>query len=1019
MSELIPPGSTLRAGKEAINGKIAALEEVDALRQTQITEEQQARIAADGAHAAAPVAHTAEQIQFVEGQSVKQKVEAQQAQINNIIGGPTSSAAEVIDGRMGADGTARATLGTMIRELHSKQLAQADQTATIKRGLNLLNTSQASGAEVKVQGRTLVNLLGIDGNFENDSNGDGVADRWQTAGPGTRNTDYASAKYGRSAQRISSLSGDSHTGRNVRYPTPNLKAGKYLYLVDAITDGVSIARVTVAKLDGNPISNGTVTTMQTTSNKTLYSKVDATSELADASVWIQNTSAVGTVGWVSFDGARLYEISAAEYAKIDLDPEYTGEKLAEKFPYVDSVQHLQGGAVRKVGKNVLPPFSEWKLHANATISSPYEMTLNATNVAQDNWLSVPVVVGATYTIKLNNGGNANAVSRIYKTQLNTHDVSKMLTGTLDTPITFTVDSSYNGYVSLRLTSGAAGICIFTNPQLELGSVATQWEPRNDDYINFPMLVSNVDRTIADSYDTATGRTFRRWYTGVVLDGSLPWLFHVNNTGNKVVKVTLPTPAGTFRTGLVQKSDGTILSQNTGGTATYLPDNQVFDSGNLLYVSVGTADSGWGDSYNPSVAEIKAYFNGWRMNNGTVGTPYNGTGTKSWTPIVTPNANFVGKVSGSVVENPNTYKTLLMTTLLPPASITTEFATSSYSNIATLNAVTQPTGRSGAGEIAVQIFSFNLLEHEIRNHGVGVFGTATTTAERVAWLKAGNIPKFNFNWYGNGSGPNGNKATVSIWNGVAWSGAATNLTGSVAKVNINLTVTAGWIDTNGFVHLLAYADASNGTIASTINTDFIDLEAPLNLTTIPTTGYATVSYTPYKLDYVLAQGFEEPFVGDTGAIALQAGGNQLELMESVVVREKVTPVLFSNTNYLLNNTAYPVSYFKYVPDKVLAVYKNGIIDNRWIISFSSLYRNNVQVYINASDYDTTAEYTVTYQVLDKYLYTSNAINAVVQYKSNPKMVQDQLVQDMADMETQSAVNVRAIAELYKKVKALGG
>jgi hypothetical protein len=35
-----------------------------------------------------------------------------------------------------------------------------------------------------------------------------------------------------------------------------------------------------------------------------------------------------------------------------------------------------------------------------------------------------------------------------------------------------------------------------------------------------------------------------------------------------------------------------------------------------------------------------------------------------------------------------------------------------------------------------------------------------------------------------------------------------------------------IDANGFIHCLAYADASNGTTASTINTDYVELNVTL-------------------------------------------------------------------------------------------------------------------------------------------------------------------------------------------------
>jgi hypothetical protein len=59
------------------------------------------------------------------------------------------------------------------------------------------------------------------------------------------------------------------------------------------------------------------------------------------------------------------------------------------------------------------------------------------------------------------------------------------------------------------------------------------------------------------------------------------------------------------------------------------------------------------------------------------------------------------------------------------------------------------------------------------------------------------------------------------------------------------------------------------------------------------------------------------------------------------------------------------------------------------------------------------------MLDKYANTA-ALNSVqADYSTSIKTIVDMTVQRLGDVETASAVNVRAIAELYKRVKALGG
>lgn len=209
------------------------------------------------------------------------------------------------------------------------------------------------------------------------------------------------------------------------------------------------------------------------------------------------------------------------------------------------------------------------------------------------------------------------------------------------------------------------------------------------------------------------------------------------------------------------------------------------------------------------------------------------------------ANYVGKVAGSVVENPHIAYAggSGPTTLLSPSAFSIEFA-SGYSSITTLNGTPYATTTTPTnGAIAQQLFSFNLIEHTLRKWGASVFGTAVTTADRVAWLKA-NLTKFYGNWYGFGSGPAGNKATFTMWNTDTLSYATagdrheSHTSGTVTKLPaFATTVTIPQsIDANGFVHFLAYADASNGTTASTINTDFVELEVYYAAGSVPIADY---------------------------------------------------------------------------------------------------------------------------------------------------------------------------------------
>ncbi|WP_364149028.1 putative phage tail protein [Paenibacillus sp. LPE1-1-1.1] len=199
------------------------------------------------------------------------------------------------------------------------------------------------------------------------------------------------------------------------------------------------------------------------------------------------------------------------------------------------------------------------------------------------------------------------------------------------------------------------------------------------------------------------------------------------------------------------------------------------------------------------------------------------------------ANFVGKIGASTVANPHTFKAATGASLFAPSSFSYELTTAEYGRVSVLDASLYSTTTSANGNQAEHSASFNLIEHVIRTYGVGVFGSAVTTAERVAWLKA-NVSKLTGNWHGYGSGPAGNSANFRIWyvptGNWTWYSAANHTGASVAKLSKTATLMNEVIDANGFVSFLSDAPASNGTTASTINTDFVELEVYMAAGSIP-------------------------------------------------------------------------------------------------------------------------------------------------------------------------------------------
>lgn len=85
-------------------------------------------------------------------------------------------------------------------------------------------------------------------------------------------------------------------------------------------------------------------------------------------------------------------------------------------------------------------------------------------------------------------------------------------------------------------------------------------------------------------------------------------------------------------------------------------------------------------------------------------------------------------------------------------------------------------------------------------------------------------------YGRGSGPTGNKVTSVIWNGAAWVYAHTTTAGTITKLGYRLT-DPRFLNDDGFMYNLIYAEPSDGTTASSVSIDTAQLAYSLNLSMV--------------------------------------------------------------------------------------------------------------------------------------------------------------------------------------------
>ncbi|MBA4294338.1 hypothetical protein C0431_15365 [bacterium] len=217
-----------------------------------------------------------------------------------------------------------------------------------------------------------------------------------------------------------------------------------------------------------------------------------------------------------------------------------------------------------------------------------------------------------------------------------------------------------------------------------------------------------------------------------------------------------------------------------------------------------------------------------------------------------NANFIGKVAGSTTANPHIGGRRTSVGLGDPTNNGlwvehSDSGSNAYSRIHQADGALSSTITTLlSGTQAQEKFSFNLIEHVQRTYGTI---PGATTADKVAWLRV-NISRLTFNWWGSGSSPAGNKASFALWDvaGV-WNATVSHANASVQRLSIASTQTSLRIDSNGFVHALAYADPSDGTTASVINTDYVELIVDLDTS-------LKKNLAPTWIDAVLQNGWVE-------------------------------------------------------------------------------------------------------------------------------------------------------------------
>lgn len=518
------------------------------------------------------------------------------------------SAWVIIETAVGSQSKADAAQAAAIAYTDTK-VGRVDLTQTLGPGTSVV-TADGNGSELEltVQGRTLVNLLGSIGNFEIDSDGDGRADGLSIGMPATYSR--VVGKYGAFAQRIANSASETSTDRRVSRLNIVVPAGKYVVIADGMTDGTN-GRMGISVYN-NGSTVGVTTAMSNPSNwKPVYTKYTLAADTTTLALHFYNTATAGTVGWAQYDGAGLYQVDDALYARIGAD--ITEANIRDYLPHVDGKQHVQGVAVSKQGRNLytgggysLGNGAGTTMNEDLATSS---ITVTSGAVVYSYMRSKPYAVfpNTTYTLSY----VATNVSGVDAPQLSVRKGSDNGSSGIAAAV-----GGGSGFKSVSFDTGteteillfaygsvataAAQVKRYDNIQLELGGTATTYTPAEPQSVILPVTLGQIGDVRDSVYSQGTEwKYLERVKKNVLLDGSLSWVGHTSTTDYSVIRIDrLPalsdnSPLGGMIVARMVKYTGSLLINSPQNVTATAPDVfRQLGGDAYLYLNVARAESGW-------------------------------------------------------------------------------------------------------------------------------------------------------------------------------------------------------------------------------------------------------------------------------------------------------------------------------------------------------------------------------------------------------------------------------------------
>jgi hypothetical protein len=193
-------------------------------------------------------------------------------------------------------------------------------------------------------------------------------------------------------------------------------------------------------------------------------------------------------------------------------------------------------------------------------------------------------------------------------------------------------------------------------------------------------------------------------------------------------------------------------------------------------------------------------------------------------------DYVNKLVNSTNENPNKIRYRQATAIGSALTdFTVEVTQTHYDAVEAIGGTTSTWGTTTSGNIPQMMYSFDVVQILERTYGIEVWKGATTLSEKVARAKT-LITRIQYDYRGYATNSAGNTITLARWKSddSTWYGNWAYNNTVVTQHLITSATPTNNIDVNGFIHLLVYTAASNGTVASNLYTDYVNLDLSVTL-----------------------------------------------------------------------------------------------------------------------------------------------------------------------------------------------